>query len=245
MITIKKDKELFIRVSGMFHELLTRVNIVNVKNGIISFYKAGDQTHLYECHKDHITEIVEPVSSVEMFQMWVNWNNFKDDHIRRCIVETLKRRSYVMYGSGKFEPYDYSKYEEIMFDESPFKFKVGETYDLQDGTVIKVIGRTDTKAYETLICSDGIYRYDRSTDSSDSPDKGRACASNIELMDPKNIFNRIYDNRYIFAINFSKETGRDLSYVIEGQNILNDKKMRKEYKIFLKDRYDKNLILDI
>lgn len=65
-----------------------------------------------------------------------------------------------------------------------FKYKIGKTYELQDGTFIVVLGRTDLKGYECLICSDDIYRYDRSTESSDA---GRATGTNHDYSYPKNI----------------------------------------------------------
>lgn len=49
-----------------------------------------------------------------------------------------------------------------------FKYTIGETYETQAGEAIQVLGRTDLTGYETLICSDGKHRYDRSDHSEDA-----------------------------------------------------------------------------
>lgn len=49
-----------------------------------------------------------------------------------------------------------------------FKFVVGETYETQEGKFVTVLDRTTTVGYECLKCSDGKYRYDRSTHSEDA-----------------------------------------------------------------------------
>jgi len=49
-----------------------------------------------------------------------------------------------------------------------FKFEIGKEYETLDGTLVTVIGRTDTVGYECLVCSDDIHRYDRSTHSKDA-----------------------------------------------------------------------------
>lgn len=50
-----------------------------------------------------------------------------------------------------------------------FMFGVGATYETQAGDMVRVIGRScKYRGYETLKCSDGKYRYDRSTNSIDA-----------------------------------------------------------------------------
>jgi len=49
-----------------------------------------------------------------------------------------------------------------------FMFEVGEQYETQSGEMVKVLGRTDMRGYECLICSDGKHRYDRSDHSTDA-----------------------------------------------------------------------------
>lgn len=67
--------------------------------------------------------------------------------------------------------------------KSPFKFRIERTYLTQEGKPVTVLGRTRNKGYECLRCSDGVYRYDRSTHSSDA---GRVTGSNHDYSDPKN-----------------------------------------------------------
>jgi hypothetical protein len=51
---------------------------------------------------------------------------------------------------------------------TPFLFKIGKAYETQAGEMVTVLGRTESKGYECLVCSDERYRYDRSTHRSDS-----------------------------------------------------------------------------
>lgn len=64
-----------------------------------------------------------------------------------------------------------------------FKFTIGHTYFTQEGWPIKVLGRTRSVGYECLRCSDGKYRYDRSTYSGDA---GRITGSPHDYSDPNN-----------------------------------------------------------
>ena len=64
-----------------------------------------------------------------------------------------------------------------------FMFEVGKEYKTQEGATVKVIGRTDLKGHECLICSDAIHRYDRANDSTDA---GRATGSAHDYSDGKN-----------------------------------------------------------
>lgn len=49
-----------------------------------------------------------------------------------------------------------------------FMYEIGQTYVTVAGYAVKVTGRTTLKGYECLECSDGKYRYDRSTSNSDA-----------------------------------------------------------------------------
>lgn len=223
-IKFKKDKEYFIKtnnrtfkyrvivskvVTEMIEKVLTQVAIVvNTTDGDNSkTIKLSD-----------ITMVIEPVSNIEIFQMWTNWNNVNNpdciaydkayaNELRSKISKTLKERSYVMYGTGKLEAFDYKKMYEMRTDikSENFKFVIGDEYLLQSGEIIKVLGRTDTKGYECLICSDGKYRYDRSTDLVDSPEKGRGTGTHYELIYPYNILNETYGNRYMIALEFCQK----------------------------------------
>lgn len=66
---------------------------------------------------------------------------------------------------------------------SPFQFVVGETYETQRGELVTVTDRTDIKGYECLECSDGKYRYDRSTSNGDA---GRVTGTNHDYSCPDN-----------------------------------------------------------
>jgi hypothetical protein len=82
----------------------------------------------------------------------------------------------------------YSK--ELVMPQSHFRYKVNSTYKCQNGDLVTVLGRTQLKGYETLICSDGVHRYDRST--SDNIDAGRVTGTSHDYSYPLN-FER-YEN---------------------------------------------------
>jgi len=73
-----------------------------------------------------------------------------------------------------------TKGEEVVGD---FTFKVGQTYKCQNGELVKVLGRTDLKHYECLICDDNRHRYDRSSSNSDD---GRVCGTAHDYSHPFN-----------------------------------------------------------
>jgi len=64
-----------------------------------------------------------------------------------------------------------------------FKYSVGTRYLTQEGKWVWVLGRTTLLGYECLRCSDGAYRYDRSTHSSDA---GRVTATAHDYSCPQN-----------------------------------------------------------
>lgn len=65
-----------------------------------------------------------------------------------------------------------------------FMFSIGEKYLTQSGNVITILGRTDLRGYECLECSDGKYRYDRSTHNDDA---GRVTGTEHDYSHPDNI----------------------------------------------------------
>lgn len=69
----------------------------------------------------------------------------------------------------------------------PFVFEVGKSYETQDGKMIKVLGRTELKGYECLICDDNKHRYDRTTNSMDA---GRVTGTDHDYSCPDN-FKRV------------------------------------------------------
>lgn len=65
----------------------------------------------------------------------------------------------------------------------PFMFEIGKEYETQVGEKVTVLGRTDSRGYECLECSDGRYRYDRSDGSQDA---GRCTGTAHDYSDPHN-----------------------------------------------------------
>ena len=64
-----------------------------------------------------------------------------------------------------------------------FTYEVGKSYKTQAGESVTVLSRTETKGYECLECSDGRYRYDRSTRNSDA---GRCTGTDHDYSYPHN-----------------------------------------------------------
>lgn len=64
-----------------------------------------------------------------------------------------------------------------------FMFEAGKEYETQEGKRVFVSGRTKLVGYECLVCSDGIYRYDRSTHSVDA---GRVTGTDCDYSCPQN-----------------------------------------------------------
>lgn len=64
-----------------------------------------------------------------------------------------------------------------------FMFEVGKEYETQEGAKVMVLSRTDLVGYECLECSDGRYRYDRSTNSLDA---GRCTGTDHDYSYPHN-----------------------------------------------------------
>ena len=245
----KKDKEYIIRVKGDY----TSSRFIVTK----TFFddKKPENDYMMGCHSSpgheikkimlkDLLHIEEPVNNAELFIMWTNWNSMKRidleraERLRHEITNTLKARSYVQYGTGKLEAYDYEKMYELRTDINAdnYKFKVGQEYELQNGEKVRILGRTDLKGYECLICSDGAYRYDRSTDSLDSSEKGRCTATSHELLDPRNILNEKFGNRYIIAKEFCEKENVDMKDLckIEMDHSVND--IKHKYYEFLKSK---------
>lgn len=62
-------------------------------------------------------------------------------------------------------------------------FEIGKEYQTQSGDTVKVLGRIGIRGYECAVCSDGVHRYDRSTDKSDA---GRVTATDHDYSHPLN-----------------------------------------------------------
>ena len=68
---------------------------------------------------------------------------------------------------------------------SPFRFTVGETYELQNGDRVKIVARhVKYRGYETVVDENGYHRYDRSTSDSDA---GRVTGTPHDYSHPENI----------------------------------------------------------
>lgn len=245
----KKDKEYIIRLNGRsisarFLVTKTFFDDKNPENDYMMGRRSSPCKEIEKIMLKDLFHIEEPVNNTELFIMWTNWNSMKRidleraERLRHEITNTLKARSYVQYGTGKLEAYDYEKMYELRTDinAANYKFKVGQEYELQNGEKVRILGRTDLKGYECLICSDGAYRYDRSTDSLDSSEKGRCTATSHELLDPRNILNEKFGNRYIIAKEFCEKENVDMKDLckIEMDHSVND--IKHKYYEFLKSK---------
>lgn len=163
---------------------------------------------------NRIIKFNEPVSAIEMFQMYINWKNFYRKGINQdlrfaqtlqsSIVNTLKENKYVVFGSGKLEPFDYRLMYEVRndIDSGLYQFEVGAKYSLQNGDEIKIVGRVDD-----MVCgSDGVWRYDCNIDVTNHK-SGMVHNSSYEFIDGKNIINKLYGNRYELSKEFQMNSG--------------------------------------
>lgn len=208
----KPDFEYIIKYMNGAYMKSERVIVTKNSNDFVEYISISDPIDQDDSILDKklLDQVIEPVSSVEMFQMWTNYNSLKlkvsEEEIkvlRNQITESLKLRSYVAYGKGKFEPFDYKKMYEIRtdIDKSNFLYEVGKSYRTQSNNLVRVLGRTDLKGYECLICDDGIYRYDRSTGISNGDD-GRVTGSCHEYTHPSNFVKLELANRYLLREEF-------------------------------------------
>jgi hypothetical protein len=68
---------------------------------------------------------------------------------------------------------------------APFRFTLGESYELQNGQFVKIVARhLQTAGYETIEDEAGVHRYDRSTHDSDA---GRVTGTAHDYSCPENI----------------------------------------------------------
>ena len=68
---------------------------------------------------------------------------------------------------------------------SPFRYVVGETYELQNGDRVKIVERfAKHRGYETVMDEHGYHRYDRSTHQEDT---GRVTGTAHDYSCPLNI----------------------------------------------------------
>lgn len=96
-----------------------------------------------------------------------------DDWFRPLIMRGFKTPKYLM--RFKLQP---SK-------DSPFRYKLGETYELQNGQSVTIVARhIQFAGYETIEDEAGFHRYDRSTHDSDA---GRVTGTPHDYSCPENI----------------------------------------------------------
>lgn len=245
----KKDKEYIIRLNGRsisarFLVTKTFFDDKNPENDYMMGRRSSPCEEIEKIMLKDLFHIEEPVNNAELFIMWTNWNSMKRidleraERLRHEITNTLKARSYVQYGTGKLEAYDYEKMYELRTDINAdnYKFKVGQEYELQNGEKVRILGRTDLKGYECLICSDGAYRYDRSTDSLDSSEKGRCTATSHELLDPRNILNEKFGNRYLLGKEFCEKENVDMKDLCKIEMDHSVDKIKNQFYAFLKSK---------
>lgn len=205
----KRDKEYFVHLKGKTFpsRVIVSMLIKDVHGKITAIEVVSlDNPELMKCpiQIDSILSTVEPVSNLDMFKMWTHYNNsinnpdiFSAEYViayKQTVKNTIKKRSYVQYGTGKLEKFDYDKmYEMLDIDDSKFSYEIGKEYPLQNGSIVKILGRTETIGYECLICSDGKYRYDRSTNPVCD---GRCTGTCTEFTNEFNLMNDSHGNRY-------------------------------------------------
>ena len=89
-------------------------------------------------------------------------------------------------GAGSAEPEEPQAGPELAdVARSPFRFTVGETYELQNGDRVKIVERfAEHRGYETVMDEHGCHRYDRSTRQEDT---GRVTGTAHDYSCPLNI----------------------------------------------------------
>lgn len=203
MTIFKEGFEYLVETNAPFPHRVV-VNKIQYDKQKINFtlicYRDNDPSDLITIMNDQIINVIEPINSIEVFQMWIKYNSLvnkipkiESEKLRDQITETFKMRSYVMFGNKKLEPYDYKNMYALRtdIDSHNFVIEVGETYLTQDDKHVRILGRTDTKGYECLICDDGIYRYDRSTNNDCV---GRTTGSRHDYSDPRNLKKNVQTN---------------------------------------------------
>ena len=127
----KKDKEYILQYDNHnVRIIITKVTTLADDSKQV-FYKDCNTDIEYDFNlrdKQTFLKIIEPVSCTEMFTMYVNWNNFYKkgpmqdldyaSNLHKSIFNTLFYRSFIKYGSGKFEDYDYLCLKTVLSDWS-------------------------------------------------------------------------------------------------------------------------------
>ena len=128
-MNFRKENEYLIEIfpQHFFRLICTKIS-KNPKGEIESYtFKnpATNETFIYKIEEaNKFITVIEPVDNLEMFKMYSNWLNFYRKGIHQNLVfakqvaeqinETIKKRSYVMYGAGSWIDYDFNKLKEVI-----------------------------------------------------------------------------------------------------------------------------------
>ena len=128
-MNFRKENEYLIEIFPQHFFRLICTKITKNPKGEIESYTfknpATNETFIYKIEEvNKFITVIEPVDNLEMFKMYSNWLSFyrKGIHqdlafakqIAEQINETIKKRSYVMYGAGSWIDYDFNKLKEVI-----------------------------------------------------------------------------------------------------------------------------------
>ena len=127
----RKEREYLIQINNELFRLICIKVTKNTKGEIVSYTFTNPviPNSKYEFTVEEVFKfgtIKEPVDNTELFQMYINWLNFKRESIhqdlkyaeelRIKILNTLKDRTHVRYGTGALIEYDLNKIEILELD---------------------------------------------------------------------------------------------------------------------------------
>ena len=127
----RKEREYLIQINNELFRLICIKVTKNTKGEIVSYTFTNPviPNSKYEFTVEEVFKfgtIKEPVDNTELFQMYINWLNFKRESIhqdlkyaeelRIKILNTLKDRTHVRYGTGALVEYDLNKIEILELD---------------------------------------------------------------------------------------------------------------------------------
>ena len=112
-LLINKDKEIFRLIcTKVVKDTKGEITEILFTNPVL---EKSSYSFTLESLKDFIIE--DPVDNTEFFIMYTNWNNFYKlgfhqdleyaEKTYKSILDTLKKRTHVKYGTGAFIDYDY------------------------------------------------------------------------------------------------------------------------------------------
>ena len=128
-MNFRKENEYLIEIFPQHFFRLICTKITKNPKGEIESYTfknpATNEIFIYKIEEaNKFITVIEPVDNLEMFKMYGNWLNFYRKGIHQNLVfakqiaeqinETIKKRSYVMYGAGSWINYDFNKLKEVI-----------------------------------------------------------------------------------------------------------------------------------